>query len=57
MVLTHHRATAVAAELRGVDFGRDDLRTLIAELPANGDGCAHVITLALVLGALESKAT
>jgi ParB family transcriptional regulator, chromosome partitioning protein len=28
---------------------------LVADLPANGDGRAQVITLALVLGALESR--
>jgi ParB family chromosome partitioning protein len=27
----------------------------VADLPANGDGRAQVITLALVLGALESR--
>jgi ParB family transcriptional regulator, chromosome partitioning protein len=55
-MLTHHQAADTAAEFLGADAGRDGLRTLIARLPASGDGRAQVITLALVLGALESKA-
>lgn len=56
-MLTHHQVEDVAAELLGAQGGRDGLRTLIDGLPANGDGRAQVITLALVLAALEVKTT
>ena len=42
------------AELLGVDSGQA-VGKLVADLPANGDGRAQVIMLALVLGALESR--
>ena len=38
----------------GVDSAQA-VAKLAADLPANGDGRAQVITLALVLGALESR--
>ncbi|WP_018604284.1 ParB N-terminal domain-containing protein [Mycobacterium sp. 155] len=54
-LLTHHTADTTAAELLGVEAG-SGTRTLIAELPTgSGDGRAAVITLALVLGALETR--
>jgi ParB family transcriptional regulator, chromosome partitioning protein len=40
--------------LLGVD-STQAVAKLAADLPANGDGRAQVITLALVLGALESR--
>jgi ParB family chromosome partitioning protein len=40
--------------LLGVDSAQA-VAKLAADLPANGDGRAQVITLALVLGALESR--
>jgi ParB family chromosome partitioning protein len=52
--LTHHQAADTAAELLGVDGG-EGLRKLVSGLPASGDARAQVITLAIVLGALESK--
>jgi ParB family chromosome partitioning protein len=54
-LLTNHNAQATTAELLGVE-GTDAVAKLIAELPATGDGRAQVITLALVLGALECRA-
>ncbi|WP_231107562.1 ParB/RepB/Spo0J family partition protein [Mycobacterium avium] len=53
-LLTNHNALDTTAELLGVDNAQA-VAKLVAELPANGDGRAQVITLALVLGALESR--
>ena len=53
-LLTNHNALETTAELLGVDSGQA-VAKLVADLPANGDGRAQVITLALVLGALESR--
>lgn len=53
-LLTNHNALDTTAELLGVDSGQA-VAKLVADLPANGDGRAQVITLALVLGALESR--
>ncbi|WP_204815342.1 ParB/RepB/Spo0J family partition protein [Mycobacterium riyadhense] len=53
-LLTTHNALDTTAELLGVDSGQA-VAKLVADLPANGDGRALVITLALVLGALESR--
>ncbi|SOJ56997.1 Chromosome-partitioning protein Spo0J [Mycobacterium simulans] len=53
-LLTNHNALDTTAELLGLDSGQA-VGKLVAELPANGDGRAQVITLALVLGALESR--
>ena len=53
-LLTNHNALEMTAELLGVDSGQA-VAKLVADLPANGDGRAQVITLALVLGALESR--
>lgn len=51
-LLTHHNALETTAELLGVD--RAAIGKQAAELGASGDNRAQVITLALVLGALES---
>lgn len=51
-LLTHHNALDTTAELLGID--RAAVAEQAAQLGANGDNRAHVITLALVLGALES---
>lgn len=53
-LLTSHNALATTAELLGVDEAAA-VAKLAAELSANGDGRAQVITLALVLGALEAR--
>lgn len=53
-LLTSNNALDTTAELLGVDNGQA-VAKLVADLPANGDGRAQVITLALVLGALESR--
>lgn len=53
-LLTNNNALDTAAELLGVDSARA-VAKLVADLPANGDGRARVITLGLVLGALESR--
>ena len=52
--LTHHNALDTTAELLAVDSAQA-VGKLVAGLPATGDGRAQVITLALVLGALESR--
>jgi ParB family transcriptional regulator, chromosome partitioning protein len=53
-LLSSHNALDTTAELLGVD-GAEAVAKLVADLPANGDSRAQVITLALVLGALESR--
>ncbi|BBZ70788.1 hypothetical protein [Mycobacterium paraseoulense] len=53
-LLTNNKALDTAGELLGVDSGQA-VGKLVADLPANGDGRAQVIMLALVLGALESR--
>lgn len=53
-LLTNNNALETTAELLGVDSGQA-VAKLVADLPATGDGRAQVITLALVLGALESR--
>ena len=53
-LLTNNKALDTTAELLGVDSGQA-VGKLVADLPANGDGRAQVIILALVLGALESR--
>lgn len=53
-LLTNYNALDTTAELLGVDNG-ETVAKLVADLPANGDGRAQVLTLALVLGALESR--
>jgi ParB family chromosome partitioning protein len=53
-LLTTHNGLDTTAELLGVDSAQA-VAKLAADLPANGDGRAQMITLALVLGALESR--
>lgn len=53
-LLSDHNALDTTAELLGADSAQA-VAKLVADLPASGDGRAQVITLALVLGALESR--
>src|ERR1700722_18611910 len=53
-LLTNHNGLDTTAELLGVGDTQAVVK-LVTELAANGDGRAQVITLALVLGALESR--
>ena len=53
-ILEDYHAYDTAAELLGLS-GTDALRKLGSDLTANGDGHAHVVTLSLVLGALEAR--
>jgi len=53
-LLTNHSAPSTTAALLGVD-GPDAVAALVTQLPANGEGRAQVLTLALVLGALEAR--
>ena len=57
-LLDQHRGDETAAELLGLgnDTGtRTGIRELVAGLGTGGDARAQVITLALVLGALEDE--
>jgi ParB family transcriptional regulator, chromosome partitioning protein len=53
-LLTNHNGLDTSAELLGVDSA-EAVAKIPAGLAANGDGRAQVITLALVLGALEAR--
>jgi len=53
-LLTNNNALDTTADLLGVNSGQA-VAKLVVDLPANGDGRAQVIALALVLGALESR--
>lgn len=53
-LLTNHNASDTTAALLGLD-SVDALAQSVSDLPATGDGRAQVLTLALVLGALESR--
>jgi ParB family transcriptional regulator, chromosome partitioning protein len=53
-LLTNRNALETTAELLGVD-NAEAVAALVSDLAANGDSRAQVITLALVLGALESR--
>lgn len=53
-LIEEHRAGDIAAELLGV-AGLAAVTTLVEGLPATGDGRAQVLTLAMVLGALEAR--
>jgi ParB family transcriptional regulator, chromosome partitioning protein len=48
-------ADRVAADLLGIQSGRDDIRAMAAELADNADPRATVIILGLVLGAMEAQ--
>jgi ParB family transcriptional regulator, chromosome partitioning protein len=58
-LLTEQHGPAVSGEILGVkaDGGYDGaaVRKLVTDLPENGDGRAQVVTLAIVLGALEAR--
>ncbi|UQX13483.1 nuclease [Candidatus Mycobacterium methanotrophicum] len=53
-LLSDNQAQDTTAALLGLDNGQA-VAKLVADLAANGDGRAQVITLALVLGALEAR--
>jgi hypothetical protein len=53
-LLTNNHGLDTTAELLGLGDGQA-VAKLVADLGANGDGRARVITLALVVGALESR--
>jgi ParB family transcriptional regulator, chromosome partitioning protein len=53
-LLTTHNGIETTAQLLGVESGQA-VAKLVAELPANGDARAQVLTLALVVGALEAR--
>ncbi|OBJ01007.1 hypothetical protein [Mycobacterium sp. 1465703.0] len=53
-LLTNHNALDTAAALLGLE-NAEAVSKVISELPASGDARAQVLTLALVLGALESR--
>lgn len=53
-LLTNHNALDTAAALLGLE-NAEAVAKVISELPASGDARAQVLTLALVLGALESR--
>ena len=54
-LVEEYRGGEIAAEMLGV-ADLQAVHQLVAELAASGDGRAQVITLALVLGALEARA-
>ncbi|MFS0901293.1 ParB/RepB/Spo0J family partition protein [Mycolicibacterium litorale] len=53
-LIEEHHGGQISAELLGASDSTA-VTTMVAELPATGDGRAQVITLALVLGALEAR--
>ncbi|WP_431241035.1 ParB/RepB/Spo0J family partition protein (plasmid) [Mycolicibacterium aichiense] len=53
-LINDYHGAAITAELLGVTEG-DRLHTLTTDLPRTGDGRAQVLTLAVVLGALEAR--
>lgn len=53
-ILTQNNGDSTAAELLGVKSGRD-VRDLVSDPAKNVDARAQVVTLALVLGALEAR--
>lgn len=52
-MMTQHDGPATAAELLGIDAAA--IRNVVRELPLGSDNRAMVITLALILGALEAR--
>ena len=54
-LVEEYRGGEIAAEMLGV-ADVQAVHQLVSELAASGDGRAQVITLALVLGALEARA-
>lgn len=55
-LVTEYYGTTAAAELLGVTEG-EAMRQLVEDLPPTGDGRALVVTLAIILGGLEARAT
>ena len=53
-LISDYHGAGITAELLGVTEG-EGLRKLVADLPPTGDGRAQVLTLAVVLGALETR--
>lgn len=53
-LINDYHAAAVTADLLGIESS-SALMKLVADLPPTGDGRAQVITLGVVLGALESR--
>jgi len=53
-LIEEHHGGQISAELLGASDSAA-VKKMVAELPATGDGRAQVITLALVLGALEAR--
>ena len=53
-LIEEHHGGQISAELLGASDSTA-VTKMVAELPATGDGRAQVITLALVLGALEAR--
>lgn len=54
-LIKEYHGAAITAELLGVKESDGGLRKLVDDLPPTGDGRAQVLTLAVVLGALESR--
>lgn len=53
-LLTNHNALDTTAAMLGVESA-DAVAKVVSELPASGDARAQVLTLALILGSLESR--
>ncbi|MDD4866629.1 MAG: ParB N-terminal domain-containing protein [Mycobacterium sp.] len=53
-LISDYHGSGLTAELLGVSEG-EGLRKLVTDLPPTGDGRAQVLTLAVVLGALEAR--
>jgi ParB family transcriptional regulator, chromosome partitioning protein len=53
-LINDYHAAAVTTDLLGIE-GDSTLVKLVKDLPPTGDGRAQVITLGVVLGALESR--
>ena len=53
-LINDYHASSMTNELLGVPKGQE-LRKFVTDLPPTGDGRAQVLTLAVVLGALEAR--
>jgi ParB family chromosome partitioning protein len=53
-LINDYHGAGITAELLGVSKG-EELRKLVTDLPPTSDGRAQVLTLAVVLGALEAR--
>lgn len=54
-LINDYHGAGITAELLGVTESDGGLRQLVTDLPPTGDGRAQVLTLAVVLGALEAR--